>query len=156
LNSLAAPLPSTVAWLGYGGLIPFVLLAAADLVGGDYAGFCSHALFSYGAVILSFVGALHWAFAMTGAELSEPRRKAVYGWSVVPALLAWLALLVTPAAAGVVLVAGFLAQYLQDRRLSSRTSLPAWYLPLRLRLTTVACACLAAGAFAARQWPARP
>jgi hypothetical protein len=156
LNSLAAPLPSTVAYLGYGGLIPFVLLAAAVLVGGDYAGFCSHALFSYGAVILSFVGALHWAFAMLSAPLSDRDRNATWGWSVVPALLAWLALLVTPAAAGLVLIGGFLAQYIQDRRLASRTPLPAWYLPLRLRLTTVACACLAAGAFAAHQWTAQP
>jgi small-conductance mechanosensitive channel len=156
LNPLAARPISTVNWLGYGGLIPFVVLAAVAAVGGDYAGFCSHALFSYGAVILSFVGALHWAFAMTCPELSEPRRDATLRWSVVPALVAWLALLITPAAAGVVLVAGFLAQYLQDRRLASQASLAAWYLPLRLRLTTVACACLVAGAFAARQWPARP
>jgi len=28
---------------------------------------------------------------------------------------------------------------------------PLWYLPLRLRLTSVACACLVAGAFAASQ-----
>jgi hypothetical protein len=152
----SAPLPPTVAWLGYGGLIPFVVLAIVATVGGDYAGFCSYALFSYGAVILSFVGALHWGFAMTRADLSERHRNATWGWSVVPALLAWLALLVTPAAAGVVLLVGFVAQYLQDRRLTSQTSLPPWYLPLRLRLTSVACACLAAGAFAARQWPGRP
>jgi hypothetical protein len=155
LNPAAVPLPSTVAWLGYGGLIPFVLLTVVVLVGGDYAGFCSHALFSYGAVILSFVGALHWAFAMTLNDLSEGHRNATWSWSVVPALLGWLALLVTPAAAGVVLVAGFLGQYVADRRLASHASLPAWYLPLRLRLTTVACVCVAAGAVAARQWPAQ-
>jgi len=134
-----------------------VAAAAVVLVGGDYAGLCSHALFAYGAVILSFVGALHWAFAMTRTDLTERYRNATWVWSVVPALLGWLALLVTPAAAGVVLVAGFLAQYVQDLRLARRTSLPAWYLPLRLRLTTVACVCLAAGAVAAHQWPpARP
>jgi NADH:ubiquinone oxidoreductase subunit 5 (subunit L)/multisubunit Na+/H+ antiporter MnhA subunit len=92
---------------------------------------------------------------MTRTDLSEQHRNATWAWSVVPALLAWLALLITPAA-GVVLVVGFLAQYLQDRRLSRQSSLPPWYLPLRLQLTSVACACLAAGAFAARQWPARP
>jgi hypothetical protein len=137
-------------------LVPFVVLATVAVVGGDYAGFCGYALFAYGAVILSFVGAVHWGFAMTRTDLSEQHRNATWGWSVVPALLAWLALLVTPVAAGVVLVLGFVAQYLQDRRLTRQFSLPAGYLPLRLRLTSVACACLAAGAFAARQWPARP
>jgi tellurite resistance protein TehA-like permease len=151
-----SPLPSTVAWLGYGGLIPFVAAAAVAVVGGDYAGFCSYALFAYGAVILSFVGAVHWGFALTCTDLSDQQRNATWAWSVVPALLAWLALLVTPAAAGVILVAGFVAQYLQDRKLSRHHSLPAWYLPLRLRLTSVACACLAAGAFAARQYATRP
>ncbi len=146
-----SPLPRMVAWLGYGGLIPFVALAAVAVVGGDYAGFCSYALFAYGAVILSFVGAVHWGFAMMCTDLGERHRNVTWGWSVVPALLGWLALLVAPVVAAVILVVGFLAQYLQDRRLSRQSSLPLWYLPLRLRLTSVACACLVAGAFAARQ-----
>jgi hypothetical protein len=133
-----------------------VVLAAVAVVGGDYAGFCSFALFAYGAVILSFVGAVHWGFAMTRVDLTERHRNATWAWSVVPALLAWFALLVTPVAAGVILVVGFVAQYLKDRRFTRQSSLPPWYLPLRLRLTSVACACLAVGAFAARQWPGRP
>ncbi len=149
------PLPPTVAWLGYGGLIPFVVLATVAVVGGDYAGFCSYALIAYGAVILSFVGAVHWGIALIRADLGDQRRNATWVWSVVPALLAWVALLVTPVAAAVVLVVGFAAQFLQDRRLSSQSSLPPWYLPLRLRLTSVACACLAAGAFAAGHWSER-
>jgi uncharacterized membrane protein len=127
-----------------------LVLAALAVVGGDYAGFCSNALIGYGSVILSFVGAVHWGIALTRSDLGEQRRNSTWIWSVVPALLAWLALLVTPIVATIVLVAGFVAQYLQDRRLSGQASLPTWYLPLRLRLTSVACACLAAGAFAAR------
>jgi len=34
------------------------------------------------------------------------------------------------------------------RVLASASHYPAWYLPLRFRLTTVACLCLTAGAFA--------
>jgi len=36
-----------------------------------------------------------------------------------------------------------LAHYRQDLRLARVLTLPAWYLPLRLQLTTVACICLA-------------
>ena len=46
------------------------------------------------------------------------------------------------------LVAGFVAHCAQDRRLVAQVgaALPAWYLPLRTRLTLVASACLLAGA----------
>ena len=49
---------------------------------------------------------------------------------------------------GPLLIAGFILHYWQDRRLAASVSLPAWYLPLRLRLTVVACLALAAVSFA--------
>jgi len=144
------PVPRAVAWLGYGGLVPFVVLAVATFADRQRAPFWSDALFAYGAVILSFVGALHWGFAMTLGGLSAGQRDARFAWSVVPALLAWPALLLPTLSAGLLLVAGFLAHYWQDRRLAGMAELPAWYLPLRLRLSSVACLCLAAGGLAGR------
>lgn len=47
------------------------------------------------------------------------------------------------------LIVGFAAHLVQDLRLASRAALPAWYLPLRWRLTVTACVCLALGAVAA-------
>lgn len=177
-NTLRPAIPPTVAWLGYGGLLPFVLLAASAGLGGSVAAgvgtgagpsLLAHgtqALFAYGAVILSFVGALHWAFGMTLRDLPAPRRNALFLWSVVPALLAWAALMLAlvpsaappaspeaaPAAAAALLILGFLAQYRRDVALARQSALPAWYLPLRLRLTMVACACLALGGFAGQGW----
>lgn len=145
---LSAPMPRTAAWLGYGGLLPFVILAAATLVDGRHALLWSDSLFAYGAVILSFVGAVHWGFAMTLSELSASQRSQCFVWSVIPALLAWAALLLAPMGASALLVVGFLAHYWQDRRLASNAKLSAWYLPLRLRLTSIACLCLAAVGFA--------
>ena len=144
----AAALPRTVAWLGYGGLIPFLLLMPASLLDPHHAAVWSDALYAYGAIILSFVGALHWGQAMSLPGLNESQRSALYSWSVVPALIAWPAALVSPMLGAPLLVLGFVAHYLQDRRLVRHVSLPAWYLPLRLRLTCVAVVCLAAGAFA--------
>ena len=61
------------------------------------------------------------------------------------------ALLLVPSDAAVLLVLGFVLHYVQDRRLARVAGLPEWYLPLRLRLTTVACIALISGAFV--QWP---
>jgi hypothetical protein len=135
------------AWLGYGGLIPFIVLAPASLVDAHHGWTWSDALYGYGAVILSFVGALHWAFAMTAAGLDERQRVRSLIWSVVPALIAWPALLLAPAAAAVLLVGGFTVHYRVDRNLARRAALPPWYLALRLRLTVVASLSLALGAF---------
>jgi len=44
------------------------------------------------------------------------------------------------------LIFGFVAHYWQDRRLVKVTTLPDWYLPMRLRLTLVASLCLLLGA----------
>ena len=148
--------PSSVVWLGYGGLLPFIALAAASFFSTEYGARCQVALILYGTVILSFVGALHWAFAMTLPSLSASKRSESFVWSVIPALLAWPAalLMVAPVrdsfvsatigatvAAGL-LVVGFISNYVQDVRLASVATIPAWYLPLRLRLTVVACVCI--------------
>ncbi len=149
---LRATSPSTAAWLGYSGLLPFVVLALGILADNQQATLFSAALIAYGAVILSFVGALHWGFAMAlgefNTESGHRRRSESLLWSVVPALLAWPALLVPTAPASALLIAGFIAHYGQDRRLAAFARLPAWYLPMRLRLTVFACLCLATGALA--------
>lgn len=145
-NSVA--LPRTVAWLGYGGLIPFLVLTPVSLLDYHYGALWSDALYAYGAIILSFIGALHWGLAMSLPELSERQRSALFLWSVVPALIAWPAVLFSPPIAAPLLVFGFIAHYLQDRRLARQASLTDWYLPLRLRLTSVAVVCLIAGVFA--------
>ena len=155
-------IPSSVAWLGYGGLLPFVGLAAGCFTDAAYGALFQVALVLYGAVILSFVGALHWAFAMTLPGLSAAKRRECFVWSVVPALLAWVAatLIAVPAqgrvlsmfygfaVAAALLIVGFVANYVQDVRLARVAALPLWYLPLRLRLTTVASICVAAAGHA--------
>lgn len=141
-------LPRTVAWLGYGGLLPFLALAPASLLDHHHGAVWGDALYAYGAIILSFIGALHWGLAMSLPDLSDRQRSAWFAWSVVPALIAWPAVLFSPPLAALLLVLGFIAHYLQDRRLARQARLPDWYLPLRLRLSCVACICLVAGVFA--------
>jgi hypothetical protein len=129
--------PRLAAWLGYGGLVPFLAPLLWAALGGPAAS-ARVALFAYAAVILSFVGALHWAFAMTLPALTPRQREAAFAWSVVPALMAWLALLSPASIAACLLLAGFVLHMGQDLRLAQRAELPRWYLPLRLRLSLIA------------------
>lgn len=138
VDSFKTIIPPIVAWLGYGGLLPFVVLAVAVWVDISHSSLWRDALVGYGAVILSFVGALHWGFAMSQSDMTTNQRTHSFAWSVLPSLMAWVALAMTPKYATMLLVAGFLAHFWQDRRLVQLVNLPAWYLPLRLRLTLVA------------------
>jgi len=138
-------LPTPVAWLGYGGLLPFLGFAALSMVEPTHGIIYRGALLAYGAVILSFVGALHWAFAMTSPTMGSDQRAYTYMWSVVPALMAWLTYFLTVRVGAALIVLGFIAQFLMDQRIVKQIDLPAWYLPLRLRLTIVACVSIIVG-----------
>ncbi len=119
------------------------MTAGAWLLAPPDSGLAARYLAYYGAVILSFVGALHWAFAML-LPIDELDRGRVYGWSIAPALAAWLALML-PYRTGLVLLAiMFLVHYAMDHRLARLTHVPRWYMRLRLWLTLGAAASLLA------------
>jgi hypothetical protein len=147
VDMIIAERPRFVAWLGYGGLIPFVALAVLSWFDAERVGLWHANLRIYSAVILSFVGALHWGFAMLLSDIPSGRRDALFAWSVVPALLAFFALTMPIVPGDLLLAAGFIAHYAQDRRIAA--ALPAWYLPMRFRLSTIAIVCIATGACAA-------
>ncbi len=140
-------------WLGYAGLIPFLACAGLLLLGRFQHGVdrftIEIALLLYGAIILTFVGALSWAHAMNREELSS----GWIAWSVVPSLVAWLAMcltLVRPSTwsihlAALMLIAGFLAQLgadLRTRNALPRNIFPDWFMRMRIHLTLAACASL--------------
>ena len=134
--------------LGFGGLFPFVGLAAALWVAPPGARpFVGLALLAYGAVIASFLGAIHWGLVMREAP-APPVLSWV--WGVVPSLLGWVAVLLGHAQ-GLVLMAALLwACWAVDRALYPRHRVQAW-LPMRLQLTLVASvSCLAGAAALAR------
>ena len=88
MSKAEAPRPAPL--LGYLGLLPFVAGALALwLAPPDLAAKASRALLYYGAVILSFMGAVHWGLAMHGDYPGRDRQLAM---SVLPALVAWGAL----------------------------------------------------------------
>ena len=140
--------PRHIVLLGYGGLLPFMGLALLILTSLEYRPFWAVALVNYGAVILSFIGALHWGFAMSVQNMSAELRRDRLIWSVIPALVAWLSTLLPVPWGCLLLIVGFVVHFWQDRQLVRVVSLHAWYLPMRLRLTAVASVCLLIGAIA--------
>ena len=144
------PASLTPKLLGYLGLLPFILLTVFLFDDRNHFGMWQHFLLSYGAVILTFVGALHWSFAMTLPGLPVNQQRSLLLWSVTPSLVAWLALSM-PRLYGFLLLITFFALALwRDELLAKKVTLAPWYLPLRRNLTLVAVLCLLVGAFATK------
>ncbi len=129
------PAPQTTARrLAYAGLVPFVLGALLVwLVRAEAHPYVALALSAYAAVILSFLGGIHWGLAMRQAE--QPPR--VLWWGVGPSLVAWPAAVMPPDAGLVVHGLMLLACYGVDRRLYPPLGAAGW-LTLRFRLSAVA------------------
>ena len=137
--------PPLASLMGFGGLIPFFICAGAAHSGvSPWAGLALIVIGIYGAVILSFVGAVHWGLAMAGG-----RRPVWFVWSVMPALYAWPPIVfMDTGTALLALVPGFLVCWSVDRRATEAGLLPAWYMRLRHMLTLGASMALAAASLA--------
>lgn len=127
-----------ISALGYAGLIPFVVLASLLwLVTPDLHPFVALALATYGAVVMSFLGGIHWGIGLRYAAMQEIGCHRHLVWGAMLAVLAWVCILM-PAFAGLPLLGALsIGAYLVDRRSWADAGLAHW-LPLRLRLTTVA------------------
>jgi hypothetical protein len=151
-------MPLLAIVLGIAGLIPFIVcgLGAVSVDAGTSARMLV-ALVGYGAVILSFLGGVHWGFALggtapvvpppaTGSRLiTADRARLVLG--VAPSLIGWLALLllVTGVQWGalLLLIAGFIATVVVEHQAARRQLIPlAGYIWLRWGLTVVVVAML--------------
>ena len=89
------PIPAMALWLGMGGAIPFVGLSGLMLL--QYSGLAAdtglpdrlfyHLLMTYAALIASFLGGIRW-----GIALPRPSGNSLLWVSVIPSLMAWVAL----------------------------------------------------------------
>ncbi|QDH17821.1 DUF3429 domain-containing protein [Swingsia samuiensis] len=139
-------LPFLVLVLGLGGLIPFITLGGWIFLAGFFSPLphLTVILLAYSACILSFIGAVHWGFAMErpdiitirGTEKKDQQRLLL---GVCPALWAWLALcvgLLLDLRVGYFLeIIGFLFTLFVERAAWKKGNLPPGYMPLRAFLT---------------------
>ena len=142
--------PPLASLMGFGGLIPFFVCAGVAHSGvAPWAGLALIIIGVYGAVILSFVGAVHWGLAMQG-----DRTQRWFIWSVMPALYAWPPIVFLDSRTALLaLVPGFLMCWSVDRRAAAAGLIPAWYMRLRHMLTLGAAIGLAAASLAPPPFP---
>ncbi len=145
--------PFTVAvLLSLAGAIPFLAIGAVVLFDPLGSPTAIEVLISYGAVILSFIGAVHWGFALrdvahpaggvalTPATLGAERQLLVFG--VVPALIGWIALLAmihfaAPGLSLFLLLAGFFIVIVVETIGRGRGIVASNYLVLRWSVSII-------------------
>lgn len=145
-------IPKPAAWLGAAGVIPFLAGAAGMwLLPPAQADDAARLMVAYGAVILSFMGAIHWGLVMWR---NDDECQNWYVVSVLPALAAWVALMLPPLPALSLLAVAFILVYAFDRTAIAAGIAPPWYRALRTPLTTAVATLLLLGLLAATLRPA--
>lgn len=129
----------TAKILGYAGLIPFVVFSVGCWVALPLVSDASQILIAYAALILSFMGAVHWGVAMT---YDEENRSKYFIASVIPVLAAWPALFAPETFAFIILIVGFILLIAYDWYVNKPQGLPDWYISMRNVLTVVVVICL--------------
>jgi len=144
IKRMLTEVPRPALVLGLAGLIPFAACAVAVWTSSpifqvEGVGL----LLTYAAVILTFLGGVHWGKALAGENAGDLNWMRL-GWSVTPSLIAWIALRMSPGFTIIVFIAAFAAAFLVDRHAVRAGFFPEWYLPLRKVLTLGVMTCLIA------------
>jgi hypothetical protein len=149
-----AAIPRPALLLGLAGLLPFLwgvgctynatLGELSFLIFGPAPGFMGPFLVqSYGLIILCFMSGVLWGFATKATT----RAALYYTLSVLPALWALFMVGGNSPARFAYLGAGYVGLLGLDWLFTAHGLAPAWWLRLRVGLTSVVLVCLAAAAF---------
>lgn len=139
------PVPTSAAWLGMAGAVPFVVLALVGFMDGAAGILARLMLLGYAVAILSFMGGVHWGLAMARGEAKMAR----LGPSVAPALVAWAGFLVGGRPGLWILAAAFAGLLAYDLSEVRRGAAPGWYPRLRWPLTAIVVISLVVASIAA-------
>jgi hypothetical protein len=127
--------------VSYAGLAPLVLGLLGVALLPDYGAreLAQRITIAYGAVVLAFIGAVHWGLALAGFLAWSPVRIAS---ATLPAIAGATAAVLGGQRGLTLLVVGFGTFWLYEHR-SVGAELPAAWLSLRRNLSLVACFLLA-------------
>uniref|UniRef100_A0AAQ4QV87 Transmembrane protein 69 n=2 Tax=Gasterosteus aculeatus aculeatus TaxID=481459 RepID=A0AAQ4QV87_GASAC len=129
--------PKPALYLGVSGLIPFLFAPLSMAATQSFYPELACAQVVYGACIVSFLGGARWGFALPAGSPAQPDWMNL-GNSVVPSLLAWLALLCRDnfAEGALVVIMGLGLSLHYD--LTLLPGYPSWFKAMRTVLTLVA------------------
>jgi hypothetical protein len=139
-------LPILAVILSIAGIVPFVLCGlgavATNAVTSQLAALV---LIGYGAVVLSFLGGVHWGFTL--AIEHDRAERLRLGLGVLPGLMGWAALAVAvyslQAALGLaLLIAAFILAVVAEWQGHGRDLVPGGYMGMRIAITVVVVAIL--------------
>ena len=141
-------LPAIAIVLGLAGLLPFFggsLVAVSQ--NEEWRRLGMLALQGYAAVILAFLGGVHWGIGLeAGTAQTVGAQRARFGLGVVPSLVGWAGLLVTfiglPLVGLAIEAAGFIGLTIAEARGARRNYLPSSYMALRWVLSIAVIVCL--------------
>ncbi|MES9971834.1 MAG: DUF3429 domain-containing protein [Candidatus Thiodiazotropha sp.] len=132
MNHPSATLLQRAQWLGYLGLVPFITGMALMILLDDTR-LVAQAIHNYAAVILTFVGAIHWGRALNNGDTT------LMSFSVLPSLIAWCSLFLEPQKGIPLTAIAFVMLLFLDRNLYLEM---AWFKQLRTRLSILVCTLL--------------
>ena len=128
---------TTLAYLfGFAGTLPFLWGAvtqfvqiplSANLLGAQLQ-------LTYGIVIFAYMSGTHWNFA---ARYQQGESPAAYIFAVIPALLFFAVMVFIPPHLHLALTIGFPMLLLVDRYFANAGVTPAWWMNLRLWLSSI-------------------
>jgi hypothetical protein len=135
-NKITGEAKTIIYCLSYGGLLPFVICIVGIYFGSkELSSYSMIGFVSYGAVILSFVGAVHWGFLLKSDSIQ--RQELLLSISVLPGLIAWLALISPVSVALFILAAAYPLLLIYEKKSELNKILPVWYISMRVKLTSI-------------------
>lgn len=133
-------IPTPALLWGWVGVIPFASICFVfGLAEPSLAAFAQKALAPYGAIVLTFMGGVHWGLQM----IREAPENLLYTTGIGPSLFAVVAILLPVQLALIILSMGFVGLLLFDLWLMRVGCVPRWYGQLRIQLTSAVLICLA-------------
>ncbi|KAG7448285.1 uncharacterized protein BT62DRAFT_1074774 [Guyanagaster necrorhizus] len=159
-GAIASSVPKPAMVFGLAGTLPYVGASATTVYLAQQAGHAASGVatkidpgvaltildqalnvqMTYGAVMLSFLGAIHWGMEFAGYGGQKGYSRLMLGTA--PMLVAWPSLALDPMAALTTQWVGFTALWWADAKATSNGWAPAWYSQYRFYLSVLVGACI--------------
>ncbi|CAL1705664.1 unnamed protein product [Somion occarium] len=169
-NAVAHQVPTPYIMFGLAGGLPYLAASGATIYLARQAGIAAAGLstsidpgvaitmlhqaldiqMTYGAVMLSFLGALHWGFEFAGYGGHKYYPRLVLG--AVPVVWAWSTLAFDPMIGLILQWTGFTALWYADLKTTSAGWTPNWYSQYRFYLSILVGSCIIGSLAATNYW----